>query len=136
MTQVTLLDGGVGQELVRRSAARPTPLWATDAMRHAPGLAQAVHADFLAAGATVLKANTYAIHRDRLAREGLEDRFEALHDQALSEAQAARDAAGGGRIAGCIGPLGASYRADSSRHMPRRWCSTPRWPGCFRRGST
>lgn len=109
---ITLLDGGMGQELIARSGGAPTPLWATRVMVDRPGLVRAVHADYFAAGATVATANTYAIHRDRLRGSGLEDRFEALHAQALDEARAARDAHGSGRIAGSIGPLVASYRPE------------------------
>nr|WP_255598484.1 homocysteine S-methyltransferase family protein [Hasllibacter sp. MH4015] len=110
---VALLDGGMGQELIARSDAPPTPLWSTDVMRQAPHLVRDVHADFFAAGAEIATANTYAIHRDRLVREGLEDQFEALHNLALDQAHGARDAHGSGRIAGAIGPLGASYRPDA-----------------------
>ncbi len=111
-TPITLLDGGMGQELLARSGDGPTPLWATQVMVDHPGLVQAIHADYFAAGATVATTNTYAIHHDRLRDFGLDDRFEALHAQALAEAVAARDAHGSGRIGGSIGPLGASYRAD------------------------
>jgi S-methylmethionine-dependent homocysteine/selenocysteine methylase len=110
---ITLLDGGMGQELLARSGDAPTPLWATQVMIDHPGLVQAVHADYFAAGATMATTNTYALHHDRLAGTAAETRFAALHAQALAEARAARDAAGrGGRLAGSIGPLGASYRAD------------------------
>ncbi len=109
---ITLLDGGMGQELLARSGDAPTPLWATQVMIDHPGLVQAVHEAYFAAGATVATTNTYAIHHDRLRGFGLDDRFGALHAQALAEARAAREAAGGGRIAGSIGPLGASYRTD------------------------
>lgn len=116
MTSVTLLDGGMGQELLVRSGDRPTPLWSTQVMIDHPGLVRSVHADYFAAGATVATTNTYAIHRDRLVKAGIEDRFEALYAQALAEAQAARDAHGSGRIAGSIGPLVASYRPET--HPP------------------
>ncbi|WP_342076852.1 homocysteine S-methyltransferase family protein [Yoonia sp. SS1-5] len=106
MTDITLLDGGMGQELVHRAGDNPTPLWSTQVMIDHPGLVAAVHADYRAAGATVHTTNTYAIHRDRLAGTGLEDRFAALHQAAVAEA------AGDGRIAGAIGPLAASYRPD------------------------
>lgn len=109
---ITILDGGMGQELVARSDVPPTPLWSTEVMRTKPGLVRDVHADFFAAGAQIATTNTYAIHRDRLVREGMEDQFEALHDLALTQAEAARAAHGSGLIAGAIGPLGASYRAD------------------------
>ena len=112
MTDITLLDGGMGQELVHRAGDRPTPLWSTQVMIDHPGLVRQVHADYFAAGATIATTNTYAIHRDRLLRAGLEDRFDALHAAALAEAQEARSAHGAGRIAGSIGPLAASYRPD------------------------
>jgi len=113
MTEITLLDGGMGQELVARSGDAPTPLWSTQVMIDHPGLVRAVHADYFAAGASVATTNTYAVHRDRLVKAGIEDRFTALHTQALAEAAAARAAHGAGRIAGSIGPLVASYRPDA-----------------------
>lgn len=109
---ITILDGGMGQELIHRSGSTPTPLWATQVMIDMPHLVQEIHADYFAAGADIATTNTYAIHRDRLEGTGLEDRFEALHRTALDMALAARDAHGSGRIAGSIGPLVASYRAD------------------------
>ena len=112
MSDIVLLDGGMGQELLKRSGDEPTPLWATQVMIDHPGLVQAIHADYFAAGATVATTNTYAIHHDRLLRFDIDDRFAELHRMALDEAKAARDAHGSGRIAGSIGPLGASYRTD------------------------
>ncbi|MBV2360171.1 homocysteine S-methyltransferase family protein [Thalassococcus sp. CAU 1522] len=112
MTGITLLDGGMGQELIHRAGDRPTPLWSTQVMRDHPGLVRAVHADYFAAGATIATTNTYALHRDRLAPAGIEDEWPALVDAALDEAAAARVAHGAGRIAGSVGPLGASYRPD------------------------
>lgn len=112
VTQITLLDGSIGQELVHRAGARPTPLWSTSVMLDRPDLVRAVHGDYFAAGARVATTNTYSVLRDRLRPEGLEDRFADLIDAALREAEAARDAHGGGRIAGALGPLRASYRPD------------------------
>jgi S-methylmethionine-dependent homocysteine/selenocysteine methylase len=113
MTHITLLDGGMGQELVHRAGDRPTPLWSTQVMMDKPGLVSEVHRDFFAAGATVATLNSYAIHRDRLAPVGIEDQFETLHAMALKEAQNGRAISGAGRLAGSIGPLGASYRPDA-----------------------
>ena len=48
---ITILDGGMGQELVARSDVPPTPLWSTDVMRAKPSLVRDIHADFFAAGA-------------------------------------------------------------------------------------
>ncbi|MBY0349320.1 homocysteine S-methyltransferase family protein [Tabrizicola sp.] len=112
MADVTLLDGGMGQELLARSGDDPTPLWATRVMLDHPGLVRDIHAEYFASGATIATTNTYAIHHDRLARFGLDPMFHALHLRALAEAHEARAAHGSGRIAGSLGPLQASYRPD------------------------
>ncbi len=110
MTGITLMDGGMGQELIHRAGDAPTPLWSTQVMVDHPGMVADVHRDYMAAGASVHVTNTYAIHRDRLAGTGLEDQFAALHMAAVAETRTA--CAGHGRIAGSIGPLIASYRPD------------------------
>ncbi len=110
MTGITLMDGGMGQELIHRAGDAPTPLWSTQVMVDHPGMVADVHRDYVAAGASVHVTNTYAIHRDRLAGTGLEDQFAALHMAAVAETRTA--CAGHGRIAGSIGPLIASYRPD------------------------
>lgn len=112
MAKITLLDGGMGQELVARSGDDPTPLWATRVMIDHPGMVRAIHADYFDAGATVATTNTYAIHHDRLERFGLDHLFHALHLRALAEAHEARGAHGSGRIAGSMGPLIATYRPE------------------------
>ena len=112
MAQITLLDGGMGQELVARSGDEPTPLWATRVMIDHPGMVRDIHADYFAAGASVATTNTYAIHHDRLERFDLDSMFHALHLRALAEAHEAQANGGRGMIAGSLGPLVASYRAD------------------------
>ncbi len=112
MTDITLLDGSIGQELVKRSGDRATPLWSTSVMIGHPDLVSAVHGDYFSAGASVASTNSYAVHRDRLVRVGLEDQFANLIEAALSGAETARAAHGAGRIAGALGPLVASYRPD------------------------
>lgn len=112
MSVITLLDGGMGQELLARAGDRPTPLWATQVMMDHPGLVQQVHADYFAAGATVATTNTYAIHHDRLIPAGIDHLFHTLHLRALAEAHGARAAHGPGRIAGSLGPLVATYRPE------------------------
>jgi Homocysteine/selenocysteine methylase (S-methylmethionine-dependent) len=112
MTHITLLDGSIGQELVKRSGDRATPLWSTQVMLDRPGLVEEVHRAYFDVGATVATTNTYAVLKDRLVRVGLQDRHGELLDIAVSEAESARDAHGSGRIAVALGPLGASYRPD------------------------
>lgn len=111
MTDIILLDGSIGQELIKRSGNRATPLWSTRVMMDQPDLVGEVHSDYFAVGATVATTNTYAVHRSRLERVGLEDRVPILVDTAMEQAEIARERHGG-RIAGSLGPLLASYRPD------------------------
>lgn len=129
MGDIILLDGGMGQELVRRSDRAPTPLWATQVMLDTPGLVQAIHGDYFTAGATVATANTYAIHHDRFAGTPLAPRYDEIMGTALAAATEARAAHGGGRIAGAIGPLIASYRPET--HPPRD-IAVPLYAECAR----
>lgn len=113
--EILLLDGGMGQELVKRSSVPPTPLWSARVMLDEPDLVRAVHDDFFAAGAQIATTNTYAAHHDRLIAAGLDDRFAEVHHAACRVAAAARDAHGSGRVAGSLGPIGWSYRPE---HAP------------------
>lgn len=110
--KITLLDGGMGQELIARSGDAPTALWATRVMIDHPGLVQDIHNDYFEAGASVATTNTYNILHDRLESVGLDALFHALHLRALAEAHEAKARAGRGMIAGSMGPLGESYRPD------------------------
>lgn len=112
MAQITLLDGGMGQELLARTGDTPTPMWATQVMIDHPDVVCAIHGDYFAAGATIATTNSYAIHHDRLEPFGRDGMFEGLHHKALQQAKAAQTAHGSGRIAGSLGPLVASYRPD------------------------
>jgi len=112
MAKITLLDGGMGQELVARSGHAPSPLWATQVMLDQPELVRDIHADYFAAGATIATTNTYAIHHDRLVKQGLDHLFGDLYAAAIVLATDARAVHGSGRIAGSLGPLVATYRAD------------------------
>ena len=69
MSRVTLMDGSIGQELVKRAGDRPTPLWSTTVMMEKPDLVAGLHRDYFAAGATVATANTYAVLRDPRRRK-------------------------------------------------------------------
>jgi homocysteine S-methyltransferase len=105
------MDGSIGQELVKRSGNRATPMWSTQVMIDQPDLVGQLHNDYFAVGATIATANTYMLHRSRLEDAGLGDQIPALVDTAMAQAEMAR-ARHGGRIAGSLGPLLASYRPD------------------------
>ena len=112
MTGITILDGSMGQELVRRFGDLDKPMWGIGVMAENPEIVRAIHDDYFAAGAEIATTNTYNIHKDRFVRDGVEDQFEVLNSLACRLAAEARDAHGSGLVAGGIGPLGGSYRPD------------------------
>lgn len=112
MTQITLLDGSIGQELVKRSGDRATPLWSTTVMMEKPELLDKLHTEYFKAGASIATTNTYPVLYDRLMRAGLSDRRYELWDIAARAATQAREKHGSGLVAASIGPLIASYRPD------------------------
>ena len=57
---VAILDGGMGQELVRRANDLNKPLWGIGVMLEAPEMVRAVHDDYFAAGAEIATTNTYS----------------------------------------------------------------------------
>jgi S-methylmethionine-dependent homocysteine/selenocysteine methylase len=109
-----LLDGGMGQELLRRGMPDAEPsLWSANALLEAPDLVQAVHEDFLRAGADILTTNTYATPPERLQKAGLGDQVETLNAEAGRLAERAREAVGrDALIAGSLPPIRGSYRPD------------------------
>lgn len=111
MSDIILLDGGMGQELLRRSVQPAHPLWSAKVLMDEPEIVQAVHEDFILAGARVITLNTYSATPERLEAEGRPDLFAPLQTRAIDLARAAATAQGGGvRIGGCLPPLYSSYQ--------------------------
>ncbi len=114
VTRIVLTDGGMGQELIRRSGKEPTPMWSARVLLDEPDLVRELHADFIRAGAMTITVNTYSATPERLERDGQSDWFVPLQQRGCELAIAAREACGidGVRIAGCLPPILASYRPD------------------------
>ncbi len=116
-SSVVLLDGGLGQEISRRSQrSEPHPLWSLQVMRDEPEVVTGVHRDFLVAGARVLTLNNYTATPARLAAHGMSDDFKAIHRQASALLDQAIEMSGCDRSElskmGCLPPLAASYVAE------------------------
>lgn len=110
---VVLMDGGMGQELRRRSPNEPTGLWSAQALMDVPELVKEVHEDYIRAGAKVITTNSYATVRSRLLAAGMGDNFEALITLAGQIAVNAKESQGQDvLIAGSLPPLNGSYRPD------------------------
>jgi S-methylmethionine-dependent homocysteine/selenocysteine methylase len=114
MKTVTLLDGGMGQELVRRSGQNPSPLWSAQVQLDMPEIVEQLHLDFILAGSTVITVNAYSATPERLAEHGQSEHFDSLQAAAGAVALSAREKSGveGVRVAGCLPPLVASYHPE------------------------
>ncbi len=110
---ITILDGGMGQELVAR-AGKPTALWSVQALLDNPQWVRDVHDAYFNAGAQIATTNTYSVLPDRLESHNMSARFEDLQRSACRLAVDARDSHGSGRVAGSLGPQGFSYQPDKS----------------------
>ena len=89
---VILLDGGTGTELEKRGAAMDPEAWCGPATLENVDILEGVHRDYIAAGADIITANTYASSRLMLEPAGYADRFEEINRTAVAAAHRARDA--------------------------------------------
>lgn len=60
-SQITLLDGGMGRELLRIGAPFKQPEWSARALMEAPELVKTVHELFAVAGSDILTTSNYAV---------------------------------------------------------------------------
>jgi S-methylmethionine-dependent homocysteine/selenocysteine methylase len=108
-----LLDGATGTELERRGVRTALPLWSAPALIERADVVLQVHAEYAAAGAEVLTANTFRTQRRTLARGGLGERAQELTARAVELARlGAREARAEVFVAGSAPPLEDCYRPD------------------------
>lgn len=100
----------MGTELTRRNVDTTLPLWSAAALDSAPDIVAQIHADYVAAGATVLTANTFRTNTRALAKGGIAHRARDLNFKAVALARQAASAAGGSvRVAGSMAPVEDCY---------------------------
>ena len=112
MANIVLLDGGLGQEIYKRSNRPAHPLWSAKVMMEQPDIVREVHRDFIEAGARIITVNNYTLTPSRLQRDGRPEWLQPMHRQALSIAKAAAAEKEGVQVAGCLPPLIGSYTTD------------------------
>ena len=109
---VTVLDGGMGAELLRRSGKR-TPLWSAQALVDAPDEVVRTHLDYIAAGAEMIITNSYSTVPSYLETAGLGSRYVEFTKLAGELARRAVTESGAAvLVAGSLPPLSESYRPD------------------------
>ena len=114
-SQITLIDGGMGQELIHRSKIKPDGLWGARVMLDNYELVVDLHRDFIEAGAEAITINSYSITPQKLKRHNLEDMFVTLQNSAIKAANEAIKSSETDKkikLLGCLPPLVMSYKTS------------------------
>ena len=113
MADIVLLDGGMGQELTRRSKDPAHPQWGAWVMMNEPEIVQALHEEYIEAGARAITINAYSVNRSRLENFKMVERLTELQATAIDIASRARDAFDSETtLLGCLPPLMGSYHPE------------------------
>ncbi|MBM9513099.1 homocysteine S-methyltransferase family protein [Desulfogranum marinum] len=108
---VTLLDGGIGRQLLQMGAPFRQPEWSALALIEAPHFVRQAHEQFALAGSDILTTNSYAVVPYHIGKERFVADGASL---AALSGQLAHDVAAqfGCQVAGSLPPLFGSYRPD------------------------
>ena len=92
-SKVRILDGGMGQELLKRGLKPQGTLWSASALIEEKyhQLVTDTHLDFIKAGADVIVTTTFTARRIRLIQNKCEELFERINAKAVELALKARD---------------------------------------------
>jgi methionine synthase I (cobalamin-dependent)/5,10-methylenetetrahydrofolate reductase len=112
-------DGAMGTLLLDRGV--PVDRCLEELCVSRPDRVEAIHREYIAAGARVIETNTFGANAVRLARFGFENRVREINHAA---ARVALKAAQGKNVcvAGSIGPLGLSAHEAEERGIDRAEC--------------
>jgi len=120
---IVILDGGTGTELERRGVKMSPQAWCGPATLGNLDVLEAIHRDYIAAGADVITANTFASSRLMLNQAGLGESCQEINRAAVRAAIDARDASGktGVAVAGSLShmiPVLAGLAISDETRMP------------------
>ena len=108
-----VLDGSMGNELLKRAKKPATGLWSAQFLIDAPELVKEVHQDYINAGANILTTNTYSTIPSYLSKENKTYLMSELVEKAGKIAKEVADKAEQKvLVAGSLPPLDESYRPD------------------------
>lgn len=104
--QTVLLDGATGTELEKRGVKMNSAAWSAGALLTSPEIVQAVHEDYIDAGAEIITCNSFSLAKHVLVNAGLGEYFQRLNSDSVRLAMRARErvAKNPVAIAGSIAP--------------------------------
>ena len=111
---VTVLDGGMGSELIRQGVGAVGGLWSAQALIDSPETVVKVHSAYIQAGSGIITTNSYSTIPSYLEKDdAMADRSFDLTKKAGMLAREAVTMSGASvRVAGSLPPLSESYRPD------------------------
>jgi homocysteine S-methyltransferase len=124
--EIVIIDGGVGTELEARGAVMDEGAWCGPANLEAGGLLRQIHSDYIAAGADVVIANTFAAGRQALEPSGFGGQVVEINRRAVEYAVEARDRAE--REVAVAGAISHFIAPDAGAE----WRQPERLAACFR----
>ena len=109
-----ILDGGMGNELLKRTNISSAGLWSAQFLLDSPNLVEEVHQDYINAGAKVITTNTYSTIPSYLSKQNASHLME---DLIIKAGSIAREVSNSNLkknilVAGGLPPLDESYRPD------------------------
>jgi homocysteine S-methyltransferase len=118
---IVILDGGTGTELERRGVPMNAEAWCGPATIEHTDVLESIHRDYVAAGADIITANTFASSRLMLGQAGFADRFEDINRTAVGAAHRARAACGheGVAVAGSLSHMLPIVRGAAKTDLAR-----------------
>jgi len=110
---VIILDGSMGNELLKRTNKPSSGLWSAQFLIDSPNLVKEVHQAYVDVGAQVITTNTYSTIPSYLQKE---NKTHLMHDLITKAGEIAREVADENAqeiiVAGSLPPLDESYRPD------------------------
>jgi homocysteine S-methyltransferase len=124
---MVIIDGGTGTDIQRRGVPMDSEVWCAQANLTHPGIVQAVHEDYIRAGAEVITANTFATSPllfNALGRDSDVARLDAI---AVNLARHACANAGDAAVAGSFSVM-RPVAQGSDRSAPKTWTEDEAMP--------
>ena len=109
-----ILDGGTGTDIQRRGVPMAGETWCAEANLTHPDAVRSVHADYIAAGADIITANTFASSPLRFNALGRDADVEIIDRAAVRIAKSAGDAVVAGSFSTMRPVITGSDRTDLS----------------------
>ncbi len=117
--QIIILDGGTGTDIQRRGVPMNSDTWSAEANITHPEIVRAVHEDYIAAGADIIIANTFATSALLFNHLGRDDELPGIDAAAVAVArQAAQDRV---PVAGSFSTMRPVVKGSDRTARQREW---------------